>query len=173
MVYLNSKKQNDFINDLDPIIKKHGLENDEVCQEAIELVKNNDPRGCHALVLFIYDNVRLNSNEKKTIFATTKKAVENGLENAWFCYGSLLLLGIGVQQDVNLGITFIEQAFLKVFSNAFVRYPLGSEKADTLYCLFISIHTNFCPLSNATSLDEIKDILHEISKCYNTVSTAP
>ena len=167
-----NKKITDYIKELKPIIKKHGLENDDGCKDAIELVKKNDPRGYHALVLYLNDSVGLSTSEKKTIFATTKKAVENGLENAWFCYGSLLLLGIGVQQDVKVGVSFIEQAFLKVFSKAFIRYPLGSEKADALYCLFISIHMNFGPLSNATSLDEIKDILHEISTCYNTVSSA-
>jgi hypothetical protein len=167
-----NKKITDYIKELKPIIKKYGLENDENCIEAIKRIKNNDLMGYHSLVLFLYYNVELSSNEQQTIFETTKKAVENGLENAWFCYGLLLLLGIGVQQDANQGIFFTEQAFLKVFSKAFIQYPLESGKAQILYYFYNTFIWNLDSISNVTSLDEMKDIVYEISKCYNIVCWA-
>ena len=39
MVQATNKKQTDFITDLEPLIKKCGLENDADCKENIEMVK--------------------------------------------------------------------------------------------------------------------------------------
>ncbi len=43
-----------FIKDLEPIIKKHGLENEDGCKEAIKMIKNNDPRGYHGLAIGLW-----------------------------------------------------------------------------------------------------------------------
>ena len=151
-----------FIKDLEPIIKKHGLENEDGCQESIDWVKNNDPRGYHSLVLGLWTNENLDSTEEKALFAATKKAVDNGVEEAQFCYGSLLLFGIGEKLDIEKGLDIMNKAFLKLFSKVFVRHPLGSEMSD--------LHS-MLERAGLTE-DDLADVYLKLLNHYSTVSLA-
>lgn len=159
-----------FINDLEPIIKKHGLENDDGCKEAIELVKNNDPRGYHSLALGLWINENLDSTEEKSLFIATKKAVDNGVEEACFCYGSLLLFGIGEKQDIEKGLYTMNKAFLKLFSKSFVQHPLDSEMSEGLYAIFMAYHLDLGHASQTTTKEDLVNEYLKLCNHFTTVS---
>lgn len=143
-----------FIKDLEPIIKKHGLENEDGCKEAIEMVKKNDPRGYHGLAIGLWTYGNLDSEEEKALFAATKNAVDNGVEEAQFCHGSLLFLGIGENQDIEGGLYIMNRAFLKLFSKAFAKYPLGSNNSDGLFAIFMTNQSSLASAVKATTKEE-------------------
>ena len=143
-----------FIKDLEPIIKKHGLENEDGCKEAIEWVKNNDPKGYHELAIGLWTYGNLDSEEEKALFAATKKAVDDGAEEAQFCHGSLLFLGIGENQDIEKGLYIMNMAFLKLFSKAFVQHPLGSIKSEGLYAIFMANQRGLASAIKSTTKEE-------------------
>lgn len=161
-----------FIKNLEPLIKKYGLENDANCKECIEWVKNNNPRGYHSLVLGLWMNESLDAKEENILFSAVKEAVENGIEEALFCYGSLLLFGIGVKQDVEMGLNNMNKAFLKLFSKVFVQQPLGSEMSEVLYSLFKTNQVDQGSACQAATENDLVDEYLKLSNHYNTVSLA-
>lgn len=126
------KRKLDYGRDIEPIINKYHLENDDDCKEAVELIKKNDPQGYNQLGTFLLNTGRLTQTEEKTIFEMYEKAAEMGLEDARFNIGGLYLVGAGVSKDIEKGITLMEGAFMKVFSRVFPNYPLGSETSIRL-----------------------------------------
>ena len=161
-----------FIKDLEPIIKKHGLENNAEFKECIDWVKNNDPRGYHSLALGLWTNENLDSTEEKALFIATKKAVDNGVEEAQFCYGSLLLFGIGEKLDIEKGLDIMNKAFLKLFSKVFVRHPLGSEMSECLHAVFMAYYADLGRAFQTTTEDDLADVYLKLFNHYNTVSLA-
>lgn len=127
-----SKQKLDFGRDIEPMITKYQLENNDDCKEAVELIKKDDPKGYNQLGSLLLNTVRLTWSEEKTVFKMFEKADEMGLEDARFNLGGLYLLGIGVRKDAVIGITMMESTFLMVFSRVFPNYPLDSEASIRL-----------------------------------------
>ena len=159
-----------FIKDLEPIIKKCGLENDADCKEKIEMVKKNDPRGYHLLALRLWTKGNLRSKEEKALFAAIKKTVDNGVEEAHFCYGSLLLFGIGEKQDIEKGLYTMKGAFLKLFSKAFAKHSLGSEMSEFLLMVFRENQKVSQSISKATTDEDLQKAYIRISHQYCIIS---
>ena len=161
-----------FIKDLEPIIKKYGLENNAEFKECIDWVKSNDTRGYHSLVLGLWIKENLDSKEESSLYSAVKKAVDNGVEEAQFCHGSLLLFGIGEKQDVEKGLYTMNRAFLKLFSKAFVKHSLGSEMSEGLYATYMTDQVDLCHASQATTKEDLVNEYLKLSNHYNTVSLA-
>lgn len=161
-----------FIKDLEPLIKKYGLENTDGYKECIDWVKSNDTRGYHSLVLGLWIKENLDSKEESSLYSAVKKAVDNGVEEAQFCYGSLLLFEIGEKQDIEKGFDIMNKAFLKLFSKAFVKHSLGSEMSEGLYATYITDQVDLCHASQATTKEDLVNEYLKLCNHYNTVSLA-
>ena len=161
-----------FIKDLEPIIKKYGLENNAEFKECIDWVKSNDPRGYHSLVLGLWIEENLDSKEESSLYSAVKKAVDNGVEEAQFCHGSLLLFGIGEKQDVEKGLYTMNRAFLKLFSKAFVKHSLGSEMSEFLYTIYMTDQVDIGHAFQATTKDDLEYEYYKLCHHYETVFLA-
>ena len=128
----NNKKQLDYSRDIEPIIKKYQLENNDDCKKAVELIRQNDPKGYNQLGALLSNSKPLNLAEQRIVFKMTEKAAEMGLDNARFNIGGSYLMGIGVGRDVGKGITILESTFLMVFSKVFTKYPYDSVESTRM-----------------------------------------
>lgn len=132
MTKTNNKKQLDYSRDIEPIITKYHLENNDDCKEAVELIKQNDPKGYNQLGALLINTGRLSLGEERIVFKMYVESADMGLEDARFNLGGLYLLGIGVSKDAVKGVTIMESTFLMVFSKVFPNYPLDSEESKRL-----------------------------------------
>ena len=128
----NKKQQLDFGKDIEPLIKKYHLENNNNCKKAIELIKQNDPEGYNQLGAILSNTMPLTLEEHRIVFKMYEKATEMGCVNARFNLGGSFLMGIGVSRDVVKGIKLLESSFLNVFSKVFPNYLLDSEESNRL-----------------------------------------
>ena len=151
----NKKQQLDFGKDIEPIITKYHLENNDNCKKAIELIKQNDPKGYNQLGTLLSNKMPLTLGEHRIVFKMYEKATEMGCANARFNLGGAFLMGIGVSRDVVKGIKLLESSFLNVFSKVFPNYPLDSEESNRL-----------CELHNRFVL-EMGDLLKAIDAAVN------
>lgn len=126
------KRKLDFGRDIEPMITKYHLENNDDCKEAVELIKKGDPKGYNQLGVLFINNVHLTLGEQRNVFLMCEKAVNMGLEDARFNLGGLYLVGAGVKKDAVKGVTMMESTFLMVFSKVFLNYPLDSEESIRL-----------------------------------------
>ena len=138
---MSKKKVNqlNFTKDIEPIINKYGLKNDNGCKEAVELIKKDDPKGYNQLAEILIRTGRLNPQEEKIVYAMTEKAFKLGMNEAYFNLGILHLGGVGVKMDIQKGLHMMLAAFLMTFSDAYSKYPLGSTESDRLSTYLNSI----------------------------------
>ena len=74
MVQATNKKQLDYSRDIEPIITKYHLENNDDCKKAIELIKQNDPKGYNQLGALLSNNKPLTLGEHRIVFKMYEKA---------------------------------------------------------------------------------------------------
>ena len=129
---MTKKRQLNFKRDIEPIINKYGLKNDNDCKEAVELIKKDDPKGYNQLARILICLVLLDSREEKIVYAMTEKAFNMGMQEAYFNLGSQHLFGVGVRINAKKGLGMMQAAFLESFSSAYSKYPLGSSES---FCL--------------------------------------
>lgn len=128
----NKKQQLDFGKDIEPLIKKYGLKNDNDCKETVELIKKDDPKGYNQLGKILICTGALNPQEEKKVYAMTEKAFKLGMKEAYFNLGGQHLFGVGVSMDARKGLQMMQAAFLMSFSDAYSKYPLGSTESNRL-----------------------------------------
>ena len=130
-VSASKKQQLDYGRDIEPLIKKYGLENNDDCKEAIELIMQNNHKGYHQLSMVLLNSVKLLDSEIQTVVLMLEKAIEMGYKISYFNLG-IMYLGFGVESDVVRGVKMIKGAFLNSFSQVFNNYPLDSIESDKL-----------------------------------------
>ena len=132
---MKQKKQNkqklDFGKDVEPLIKKYQLENNDDCKEAVELIKKNDSKGYYQLSGLLYGTKCLTQAEERTAFLMIEKAAEMGHGDARFFVGFKYIVS-GNRNNINKGLELIKDAFSSSFSGALKKYSFGSEESDML-----------------------------------------
>lgn len=157
----NNIKQLDYNRDIEPIIKKYGLENDNECKKAVELIKKDDPQG-YILLARILILIGVNDQEGKIVYAMTEKAFKMGFKMAYYNLGSQNLFGVGVSMNAEKGVKMMKAAFLVPFSEVYNKYPLDSTESNRLngYLESFTYEMLLC-LKAADNKDE-----GELRKCY-------
>lgn len=163
----------DYNRDIEPLITKYNLENDNDCKKAVELIKQDDPSGYNQLGVLLINTTRLTLGEQKIVYAMYKKALDMGLEDARFNIGGLYLLGIGVRKDAVKGVTMMESTFLMVFSKVYPNYPLDSEESirlRRLHDLFILGMDKVNRGAASRNFNELNEGHHELRDLFGLIT---
>jgi hypothetical protein len=147
----NKKQQLDFGKDIEPLIKKYHLENNDDCKEAVGLIKKDDPKGYNQLGNLLSSTGLLTRTENKTVIKMFEKAVEMGYKRSYFNLGISYYFGAGVKRDVNRGVNMIKVAFLSGFSQVFNNYPLDSIESVKLLFVHDCFYNEIMNLLKASS----------------------
>ncbi len=126
----NKKQQLDFGKDIEPLIKKYHLENNDDCKEAVELIKKDDPEGYFQLSGLLGKKC-LTQAEEKTAFLLVEKAAEMGHGDAKFFLGFKYIV-TGDRKYINKGLKLIKDAFSSSFSGALNKCSFGSKESNML-----------------------------------------
>lgn len=161
----------DYNRDIEPIIKKYHLENDNECKKAVELIKKDDPQG-YILLARILILIGVNHQEGKIVYAMTEKAFKMGLKFAYYNLGSQHLFGVGVSMNAVKGLKMMNAAFLAPFSEAYNKYPLGSAESDLL-CDYLNkfMYEMMLCLDAANNKDEgeMRESYRHLTERYTTI----
>lgn len=164
--------QLNFTKDIEPIINNYGLKADNGCKEAVELIKKDDPEGYNQLARILIRIGGLNPQEEKVVYAMTEKAFKMGMNEAYFNLGSLHLSGVGVKMDAQKGLYMMHAAFLKPFSDAYSKYPLGSTESYRLSTYLDSFIVEIAYYLKAVDDEdegEMRKIYRQLCEFYSTI----
>ena len=161
----------DYNRDIEPIITKYGLENDNECKKAVELIKKDDPLGYNLLARILIF-IGVNDQEGKIVYAMTEKAFKMGFKMAYYNLGSQNLFGVGVNMNAVKGLKMMNAAFLVPFSEVYNKYPLGSAESDLL-CDYLNkfMYEMMLCLDAANNIDEgeMRKSYRHLTELYTTI----